>query len=403
MTNTKPNLVFPVISDVHIQTDHPTSVEKLAATLKQFNEIAQKQDAFVVVGDLTEGGGIEHYDKFMSAVAAHKQANTSWLIAIGNHDYWNDMPVEVAQARFLEKTGMGALHFKKVINGYNFIILGTEDGCTEGTFTSDQLNWLAEQLEIAAQEDPNKPIFVFQHQPLPGTVYGSEWGIQNNPEAFYDVLKKYPQVMNFSGHTHFPLYDPKIVHQKDFTSIGTGTSGYMFLDDHRIQGEIPEGANDMNHAWLVEVYDDEVVLNRRDITNNRWIDEPFVVKCPIKKENFVYTDDRDKEPPYFETDATISVIESETTQETVTLAFSQAKDNLFMHDYKIVVSNANSGENIRELLTFSEFYKDSIPNPMVVSINELEPNTRYHFEVWAMDAFENLSIGSLKIVANTKG
>jgi hypothetical protein len=49
------------------------------------------------------------------------------------------------------------------------------------------------------------------------------------------------------------------------------------------------------------------------------------------------------------------------------------------------------------------FYKDPVPNPMVVSINELEPNTRYHFEIWAMDAFENLSIGSLKIAATTKG
>ena len=50
----KPDLVFPVISDVHIYTDNDKNLNKFKTTLEQLNRVAPNQDAFVVVGDLTE-------------------------------------------------------------------------------------------------------------------------------------------------------------------------------------------------------------------------------------------------------------------------------------------------------------------------------------------------------------
>ena len=49
-----PDLVFPVISDVHIFTDNDQNLNKFKTTLEQLNPVAPNQDAFVVVGDLTE-------------------------------------------------------------------------------------------------------------------------------------------------------------------------------------------------------------------------------------------------------------------------------------------------------------------------------------------------------------
>jgi 3',5'-cyclic AMP phosphodiesterase CpdA len=98
---------------------------------------------------------------------------------------------------------MESIYYHRVIKGYHFIVLGTEDGVTEGTFSVSQIGWLAERLKQANADDPHKPIFVFHHQPIKGTIYGSEWGFSKNRELFYDTLKANPQVISFSGHTHY--------------------------------------------------------------------------------------------------------------------------------------------------------------------------------------------------------
>ena len=54
-----------------------------------------------------------------------------------------------------------------------------------------------------------KTDFVFLHQHIKDTVYGSqEWGTQDSAKI-NAVLKEYPQVITFSGHSHYPLDDPR--------------------------------------------------------------------------------------------------------------------------------------------------------------------------------------------------
>ncbi|WP_299093666.1 metallophosphoesterase [uncultured Metabacillus sp.] len=396
----KPILVFPVISDVHIKKTGTKDIQKFSNTLQQLNEVVPKQDAFVVVGDLTDNGFTEEYDRFMSVYNAGKQPQAVSLMAIGNHDYWNGLSVADAQKLFFKKTGMESIYFHKVIKGYHFIILGTEDGNTEGTFSVKQINWLGEKLKQAKAEDPKKPIFVFHHQPIKDTIYGSEWGFSENRDLFYNTLKEYPQAITFSGHTHYPLDDPRIIHQKDFTTVGTSTGSYIWLDAGRIQGEVPEGADFLNQALIVEVYYNKVIIKRRDIHNNDWTGEPFVISSPADKNKFLYTEKRaDKTAPYFEKDAKLTIVQPTLTG--LTIAFSQAKDNLLVHDYKIVARNLGTGKAEKEFLAFSEFYKDFVPNPLVLNLEGLKPNTKYELEVQALDAYGNGSKTSLKATGKT--
>ncbi|TCN19718.1 metallophosphoesterase family protein [Mesobacillus foraminis] len=397
----KPDIVFPVISDVHIKSNSNDNLDKFVSTLEQLNEIAPMQDAFVVVGDLTENGHTEEYDKFFSVYNARRQTKAASLVAIGNHDYWNGLAVQDAQKRFLEKSSMESIYYHKVIKGYHFIVLGTEDGVTEGTFSVKQIEWMADKLKQANSDDPKKPIFVFHHQPIMGTVYGSEWGFSENRNLFYDTLKAYPQVISFSGHTHYPLDDPRIIHQKDFTSIGTSTGAYLWLDAGRVQGEVPEGVNVLNQALIVEVYNNKVLINRRDIHNNDWTGEPFEISQPAKKNKFIYTDDRDKKAPFFTKDAMISLIHDKTTAASLAVMFSQAKDDLLVHDYKMTVVNMGTGKIEKEILGFSEFYKDPVPNPITLPIDGLKPDTLYEIKVIAIDAFGNESNSSLRVLGKT--
>ncbi|MFB7642662.1 metallophosphoesterase family protein, partial [Peribacillus butanolivorans] len=126
----KPDLVFPVISDIHIQRQSDDFLNKFVTTLEQLNKVAPKQDAFVVVGDLTDLGTELEYDKFMSAYNPRKQSKAVSMFAIGNHDYWNGLSAADSQKRFCEKTGMESHFYHKVIKGYHFIVLATEDGNT---------------------------------------------------------------------------------------------------------------------------------------------------------------------------------------------------------------------------------------------------------------------------------
>jgi hypothetical protein len=176
----------------------------------------------------------------------------------------------------------------------------------------------------------------------------------------------------------------------------------LWLDAGRIQGEVPEGADVLNQALIVEVHNNKVLIKRRDIHNNDWTGEPFEISYPANKHNFKYTDARrDKQAPYFNRDAMLSVVDDKTTVNALTVMLTQAKDNLLVHDYNIVAKNAETGEVAKEYLAFSEFYKDPVPNPLMLTLDGLQPNTTYKIEVRALDAYGNESRESLKALGKT--
>jgi 3',5'-cyclic AMP phosphodiesterase CpdA len=398
----EPELVFPVISDVHIKKNGTMDMQKSQDALEQLNEQAPKQDAFVVVGDLTDNGLQGEYDRFFSLYDAKKQPQAVSLFAIGNHDYRNGLSEADAQKRFLTETRMESIYDHKVIKGYHFIILSTESGLTKGYYSKEQINWLDEQLKQAEKDDPKKPIFVFLHQPMKNTVFGSEWGIEMNGELLYNTLKKYPQVINFSGHTHYPLDDPRTIHQKDFTSIGTSSVSYVWTGPGYLQGEMPPGYQNISQGLIVEAYNNKVVIKRRDFHKNDWTGEPWEIKYPVKDHKFDYTETRDQINPSFPKHASISVVEEKTTASSLEIQFTQAVDNLLLHSYKVTAKDKETGEIVKEYKAFSEYYNDPVPALLTLPVQGLKAGKAYVIEVTALDAFGNASKNSLMIEAKTK-
>jgi 3',5'-cyclic AMP phosphodiesterase CpdA len=398
----EPELVFPVISDIHIKKSGTIDMQKFQDALEQLNEQAPKQDAVVVVGDLTDNGLQEEYDRFFSLYDVKKQLKAVSLFTIGNHEYRNGLSEVDAQKRFLTETRMESIYDHKVIKGYHFIILGPENGLTEGYYSKEQIQWLGEQLEQAEKDDPKKPIFVFQHHPIKNTVFGSEWSTEINRELLYNTLKEYPQVIHFSGHTHYPLDDPRTIHQKDFTSVGTSSVSYIWTGAGYLQGELPPGHQNISQGLIVEVYKNKVVIKRRDFHKNDWTGKPWKIQLPVKANQFDYTETRDPIKPFFSKDASISVVEEKTTARSLEITFTQAVDNLLLHSYKVIAKEKETGETLKEYKAFSEFYNDPIPNLLTLPVQGLKPGTTYVIEVTALDAFGNESENSLIIEAKTK-
>ena len=131
--------------------------------------------------------------------------------------------------------------------------------------------------------------------------------------------------------------------------------------------------------------------------------EPFEISFPANKENFKYTEKRRNKqlPPHFTKDAMISIVHDQTTAVSLAIMLTQAKDDLLVHDYKVVVKHSDHDKVEKELLAFSEYYKDPIPNPLMLPIDGLVPNTLYEIEVFALDAYGNESKDSLKVLGKT--
>ena len=96
-------IVFPVVSDVHIKNSGTDDTFRWKRAIEQLNTLAPKQDAFVIVGDFTDSGSLQQYDRFMQVYNANANKDAVRMNSLGNHDYWNGLSVEGAQKRFLEK------------------------------------------------------------------------------------------------------------------------------------------------------------------------------------------------------------------------------------------------------------------------------------------------------------
>ncbi|MDD3224580.1 MAG: metallophosphoesterase [Clostridium sp.] len=267
-----PKLVFPVISDVHIGRDK--SEVKFKNALNDLRNIQPKYDSIVIVGDITNCGENEQYKEFMDALYCNRLEDTEPIITMGNHEYYiSDSNYEICQNRFLQWTGNRSLDYDRWIKGYHFIMLSPHN-CGEGgktVVTKSQLNWLQQKLN--EKEGEIKPIFVFLHQPIENTVYGSRNGANIvNSSDIKKILKKHKEVIYFSGHSHYLLGNDETMHKDKFIMFNTGSVSYMLKDDYT------SASLELSQGLLVKVYDDRIIVRCREFSAHNWIGKTYIIK-----------------------------------------------------------------------------------------------------------------------------
>ncbi|SHI46182.1 Carbohydrate binding domain-containing protein [Clostridium cavendishii DSM 21758] len=380
----KEDLVFSVMSDVHISNGPSSEDTKFQNALSIINSRTSGLDASIIAGDLTNSGSEAQYDRFMNIYNNYGNKSAQKLFVMGNHDYWNGLLPKDAQNLFKSKLGV-ELQTHKVIKGYHFIQVSTEAGATEGVFQDNLLKWLRGELEKAKKDNNKKPIFVTVHQHIKGTVYGSDdWG----NKALYSVLKDYPQVVTFSGHSHYALNDERSIHQRDFTSVGTSSLSYMELESGKLGGSIPEGADKVSEGMLVKVHNNRVEVDRIDFTNNEDIKKPWIIENPSDKNLYIYTDERKnyRKRPYFNKDTKLEV--DSVLENSAKVKFKQAIHDDLVHSYKIECFNKDKNVVDNVFSIFSGFYFGSkMPTELSVAVSGLNSNTNYEIRVYAIESF----------------
>jgi glucan-binding YG repeat protein len=378
-------LQFPVLSDIHI--GNKPQEESFKRALTDFQRIAPNYNAIVLVGDLTNIGAEQEYDDFNRILDSSLTPGVEKVITIGNHEYFEGLysqgglDTEYYMKRFVDKTGRpgvdSKVYYDKWINDYHFITMGSEGFTGPGDddyalISEEQYSWL--ETTLAVNADPAKPIFVFLHQAIDDTVYGSEqWGAGFTDTRLKDILKQYPQVILFSGHSHYLINHPRAIYQDGFTMVNTGSVAYGYTE---------LGFPGTSQGLLVNVYSDRVEIKAREFTNHTQI-QTFTVKTPYEQ---TYVD---KQRPFFKQGSAINVDENQ-DGEKVTISWDAAIDNTLVDKYLIKLN----GKVIDT--AYVNFWGNGTPERVSFELKNLTPDTEYNLAISAKDAWNNVSLSSLR-------
>jgi len=390
----EPDLKIAIISDVHI-SGRQHQQERFKKALADSKGTAPGYDVLAIVGDLTTRGFDYEYDEFNNILKQHSILGAEKFISIGNHEFFErrfgpnkELTDEDMKNRFIEKVrqidtlgGINNVYYDKWISGYHFITLGSESTNPSNwdipNIRSAQYDWLEETIAVDA--DPNRPIFVFLHQPIDNTVYCSEeWGARLPDDRLKKILQQYPQAILFSGHTHCLLQHPRTVFQDRFTMVNTGA-----VDNSYFEGGI--GQPDFSQGLLVDVYKNRVEIKAREFSTGSWI-QTFEVKVPFEQTI------EDTAPPFFKVGSKVN-IEHGPNEEYLT--WEPAADNTLVDKY--VIRQIVDQESKLLKTVYVDFWnKGATSAPVKTTLAGLSSGKKYHLEILAIDAWGNQSELPLK-------
>ena len=275
-------LVFAAFGDTQISNYMFDRYQSFSASMEDLHA-SERMDAVIVAGDVAENGLAEEYQLVYEGLSGLE--NCRYILSAGNHDI-RLRSYKQAVSRFTELSNalnngvdpVSELHFSEVINGYKFIVLGSDKATFEEAYISDaQLEWL--DSELAAEN--GHPTFVICHQPLKLTHdLPNTWGngtnlnagsVGDQSDAIKEILLKYENVIFITGHLH----------------TGFGEASYETIDNLHIVnvpalsiGNKDGQYNGSGLGYIVEVYDDEVIFRARNLETGEWLpdhDETIVI------------------------------------------------------------------------------------------------------------------------------
>ena len=400
-------LRFAAMSDVHF-SENPRSaeVDRLTKALAFMYDYSSKQpyhgfDALLVAGDMTNHGLTSELTLFRDTMNAGLRQGTAKLLCMGNHEF-----IKGNKNEWEHIFGMKANNMYDV-NGFKFLALSPSHGKGgDGDFVPS-LPWLKQSLDTAVAADPKKPIFLFQHYHISETVYGScgddHWGTND----LRNFLNDYPQLIDFSGHSHYPINDPKSAWQGKYSAFGTGTLSYFEMTGGIYQ-KFPAGYRNAAQMYVVEVHqDNSIILKPYDVLTGDFFDLVYLISAPGKTDTYLYTDQRVQKAkaPVWKTKSVpvVKDIDSfEAAFEFPHAARSAADD--IVHSYHAQLEKKQKGnwQAVAGQYIWSEYYFNHMPKLMTARLEGLDPDSEYRVSFSPIDAFQKEGVPLPSVEFKTK-
>ena len=289
-----------------------------------------------------------------------------------------------------------------IIKGYHFILWGNQNG--NYIYSNNNTNWVINEIEKAEKETKNKkPIFIITHFNPSNTVYTS-WGDDN----IYNVLKKYNNIINLSGHSHYSLIDERSIFLNNFLTIQTQSISNIELEKGFENGPIPKDEFDNKEiadknpmGLIIDIKENTLIqIKRIFFRNNKFYHIIWNIKFPFENNFNCFNNQRKeifKKNQFYFKDNKIDVIKVIiNNEERFQIKFNQAINENIVYSYKIILINEK--KNQYEYKYFSDFYliPEDRKEYIVLLLNKELSKGKYNIEIIAFDSFNNKSKNSLK-------
>ena len=268
-----------IVSDTHSSdTVRHDNSKTLARLFSGVGKNKTKLDAVVIPGDLTQCALQKEYT--ILAAIIKRYVKTDMLIpALGNHDVRGDMSVEDYDDNmhqyysFCHTLGVPAdkPYWSVNVNGYLFIVLGSEAEVKDRTWFSDkQIEWLDGQLEKA--ERRGRPAFIVCHQVIDHTnnvdvSWYFDGSIGEQSDAVRDVIRSHTDngltVLFISGHLHESFGEHSF--EQPWPNLYC-----LNMPSAQYNGEGGEGC-------MLEAYADRVLIRARNFIVGEWLDAVYTI------------------------------------------------------------------------------------------------------------------------------
>lgn len=305
----RPNLKVGIVTDSHLQAAE--SARHFEKALRYFRDCGV--DAVLHNGDISDWGVIsgwrlaaEAWERVFPGDRAPDGRKVVKLFTTGNHDFEgvkyghqgaemqangisrdellvdNDLPAQ--WEKFFGRRFVPVDRWN--VNGYEFIT-------THWNHRKEIVPWMkAHGGEFAG----DKPFFFFQHVQPDGTIAA---GSSGDGGVAVEAFSNMPNAVVIGGHTHLSLTDGHQIWQGAFTAVCAGNLswceppfGYenarpVDWRNKRVR-QMPMISDRFfqrtKQGLVMSVWDDRIVFERRDFSNDVELGPPWVVPLPLGRE-----------------------------------------------------------------------------------------------------------------------
>ena len=416
---------------------------------------AKNVDVIMIPGDLVNNAVASYYnwvDNAIKEVYGEEESKyPEFVYTMGNHEWWdtnektdpNAVKLYYRHARIetknlRKKTEISPDdrgnytygNFYKVVNGIPFFSISGENcnGIISSFLESEIKSWLKEVKNLPSVKNGG-PIFFGYHYAFPNVTYSFGQGSVAHAQALYDILKDYPQVILFSGDTHFAGVNERTINQVDFTDINLGSSSYsrhvyrsVTMESYEqfenikkglstkdlLDGAVAEGYDRTPHILFVHVdTKGNTTINRyfsdANPDNTKHLGLEWQIPAWSNKDNFVYTSERyenkewanimyGKDGLSWDNSATMDYSISGNK---MTVNFPDVIDYNYCEHYRIKITTEDDETSKYDFVSHYYKYEDN-PHTYSFEINGIEYSPIKKVEVYAYDFFDNISINHLE-------
>lgn len=372
-------------------------------------------DAVFFAGDIINNAKASQVESFKEVYEdVLDPAKTPFIFCLGNHDIFSGRPytqhhlnMDVfyrilgdAYRTYEPETSdpvKGFIH--QIVGGYHFLAIDPLDNgyvCEMGDdsgakYAPEAKEWLDTLLAKITAEHPDRYVFVTTHPMVYGLAYGSDLTYGTlfwYTKELVPILEKYPQVVAFGGHLHFPISDERSVMQDKFTGVNCGAMSYMATENGHfrdmISNTVMKDASQVSNGYLAQLdAGGNLRLIRMNFGLKKTIKDPFVLPAPAADGSHLKPYSRERarnnQPPVLAEDA-ISVadngawVKDEALR--VTMSFRAGTDDDAIQRYVLTVTEDGREVETARLLADSYLYASSADMKLFWTV-DLAENTYF--------------------------